>query len=413
MFNNQDDKQIAWKYFIDTIFNDCKEVPIELFYEFKKFTELHKIKHYSNFIRSKMLPSNLLHDSWEKKWLQELSDILPQNVQTLVLKGAAARDLGLYPYPQIRECTDLDIFISFNEGNNYSSRKSFIEFLLSKNLIQLVPNLKLENILKKGEDLTCLHKGNIIDLHFKLYKPLKIFNLSLYNNDLISNENRIIEESIPYSNLPNVRKMNTEDFWFYSIYHFLNSFPVFTKIYSLLDSFLIIKGNSQILIRLEKHAKETNQTFIYRTGLYLLKQLNNNLINKEININFLAKYVFVINSIKYPNYHSLWNQVLHSIAQGMIFTNGRIFLSSFYSMLNLVTNSFITYSIEDGIFSKYTFSNLKTKILYSLERIRNYTIGSLIKLFPNKKQRNINQVETITTTKKTHHSKAGRSQVNI
>ena len=104
-------EQRAWQYLIDVVFNDKKDVPIEFVREFRRLAEIHNLNYYCDFLRDKTLPDSLIQDPWEWKHLEKLSKILPESLEVLVLKGAAARDMDLYSIPSLRKSCDLDIFI--------------------------------------------------------------------------------------------------------------------------------------------------------------------------------------------------------------------------------------------------------------------------------------------------------------
>jgi len=228
------EEEKAWQCLIDVIFNDKKEVPIEQVAGFKKLAEFHNLDFYCNYLRGFALGENLKEDPWEWKYLEDLSKVLPQGIEIIVLKGAAARDMNLYSIPSLRKSVDLDIYISRIE--DFKKQNEFIEYL--SNLKKINPTLNWKEDLKKFKTFVASAEGHDIDIHFDVfyhdgYKVNLLINPSNNYKKLMK---EFLERTVPYRSLKNIKKLCLEDFWFYSIFHFLKHFPL-VSLASILDPF--------------------------------------------------------------------------------------------------------------------------------------------------------------------------------
>lgn len=362
-----DTKEKAWQYLIDVVFNNQKEVPIECVSEFRKLAELHNLDYYCDYLRNKPLPEKLKEDPWEWKYLEDSSKVLPDNVQIVVLKGAAARDMDLYEIPSLRESVDLDIYIPKIE--DFKKQKEFIECL--SNLNKIKPTLTWNEDLKKFKTFVALAEGHDVDVHFDIfyhgeYKTSLLTNPSTYYEKLLKG---VVERVVSYRNLKNVKKLCTEDFWFYSVFHFLKHFP-FVNLASILDSFLILKENKTTLEKLKQHAINTDQLYIYNLGVYLLSQLSSG-IKESPKVNIIEKKIFKIERIIDPAGYGIVNQFLTRFSKEAIATNGNLILSSISGLLHLTINKLILTSFDNETFTFRGFSNSINKLLYLFTKIKN------------------------------------------
>lgn len=401
--NNQEK---SWQALIDVIFNNIKDVPIKIVVDFRKFASLHKLEYYCDFIRGKKLPSTLLEEPWEWKYLDDLSRVLPQGIQILVLKGACVRDMDLYPLPMLRESADLDIFVY--GCNDYKNQKDFIDYLVSKNRIKLTGDWIVR--LRKLKNVIALFENNYIDIHFDLFSPLGNlsnigFNVKKKNKYL---EEKVIQQALPYRRLMNIKKMSNEDFWLYNIFHFLKDFPTST-LPLILDSYLLLESKKTTLKQLKKHANITGQQFLYNIGVYILDQL---LINKEhederektknkrLEINWLQRKVFKIERIKDVNKYSIKCRLLDSFSKGSIIANGKLFFSLSYTVLYLIISNLFVSTIDESSFNRHSISNLITKVLYTFTRFKNLLKMLCLKAAGNRNSYSLNECIVIPTEKK-------------
>ena len=359
----------AWQCLIDVAFNDKKDVPIEYIAEFRKLAALHNLEDYCDYLRDKPLPEKLKEDPWEWKYLEELEKVLPQGVQILVLKGGAARDMNLYPLPSLRKSCDLDIF--FSRFETYNEQKEFVEYLGKKNIIELTET-NWQKRLKELGTLVVKSDGNDIDVHFNLF--FQVGNLSnifpkttKYQREL---ESGITQRAVPYRRLKNIKKMLPEDFWLYSVFHFLKHFPII-NLASILDPYLLLKKDKISLDKLKVHAIETNQLFIYNIGVYLLSQINPSHF-QDYKLDLLHKKIFKLKRIIEPANYGIKHNFLSYYSKEAVFTTGNILLSVVTGLTQLLITRLILGSFGENIFSKTGISNLITKILYTNTRIKNY-----------------------------------------
>lgn len=357
----------AWHYLTYIVFNGKKEIPIELVAEFRKLAELHKLDYYCDFVRGNVLPDTLLKDPWEWKFLKNISKILPDGVQILVLKGRAARDMDLYPFSFLRQSADLDIFVS--GVNNYKERKAFFEYLKDKNQIELSKDW--ERHLKKLKTVSVFYKNNLIEVHFDLFSPLGNlsnfgFGLKKWNKIL---EREIINKSLSYQGLENIRKMNYEDYWLYCIFHFLKDFPN-SSLRLILDAFLILYEKKTTLKEIKKRAQETNQLFWFEIGKYIFSQLRDD-FNETIELATIYKKIFKLEKIFYTDRFSIRNRLIDSFSKAITAARGRLFLSLTYFIPYFLIGNFILNEIDETLFSRQGFSNLINKILYCSTKIKN------------------------------------------
>ena len=393
--NHQDS---AWQYLIDVVFNDKKDVPIEFVREFRGLAEIHNLNYYCDFLRDKILPDSLAQDPWEWKYLEELSGILPANVEVLILKGAAARDIDLYPIPSLRKSCDLDIFIY--GLNKYKERKDFIKYLEQEKMIELTN--EWEKYLSENKPVLAKVENNYVDLHFDLFTLFfgkasnLIFGLKERNKKL---EKEIIKKSISYGSLKNIKKMSPEDFWFFNIFHFLKDYPVIQLI-SILDSFLILNKNKSSLEKLKKHAKDTSQTFLYNAGLLLLSQLDTSIDHKNPEANWFEKQIFKIERIKILNTYSMKNQLISGLTKWLITTNRNLTASFILGPIYFIKNKLILSSIEENIFTLTTISNLATKILYTFTKLKNFLKSLCLKAASTRDYKYLNKNHIIQIEKK-------------
>lgn len=364
-----DRQQKTWESLINIVFNDTKEVPIELISEFRNLAQLHRLEYYCDFLRDKKLPDTLKREPWEVEWLKKLSKILNEGVQVLVLKGAAARDLDLYPYPLLRQTSDLDLFVYRLES--FEEKINFVDLLSSKLGANTQENWK--SYLRKLNIVTLQVENNSIDLHFELFSPLgntrnPILGLGKKNKNL---EDDIIKRATLFKSLKNICKMSYEDFWLYNIFHFLKNYPLI-NLGALLDSFLVLRKDKSTLEKIKKHAKMTNQLYLYYFGLLLFGQLYKPFTKEELKINWVYKKIFDINRIISLNSYSIKNRLIVEFSKGVIAARGNVFLSFVYGFFYLIINNFIRSNIASGNNdSLHMFSNFITKIFYTITKFKN------------------------------------------
>lgn len=357
----------VWQCLIDVVFNEEKEVPIEFISQFRNLAKQHNLEEYYDYLRGKTLPDTLLKDPWEWKYLEDLSKVLPDTVQILVLKGAAVRDMDLYQLPSLRKSADLDIFIYGLES--YAERKNFIMFLAKEKIIELYEGW--EKSLKVLKNVTCSFRQEMIDIHFELTSPISNLNylglcIKERNKEL---EDKIMERSTSYRDLHNVKKMSCEDFFLNNIFHFLKEFP-FTNFFSIIDLHLILKSGKTSLHLLEKHAKETNQLYLYKIGLNFLITLSDS-YDKKLKINFVYKTIFNINKFGVPNKYSINNVLTEYFSKAILVTNGNRFLSFILGGFYFFINKIILTNFEENPFALTPITNLTNKFLYTVAKIRN------------------------------------------
>lgn len=395
-----DSEKEAWQYLIDVVFNGSKDVPIELVSDFRKLASVHQLELYCDFLRGKKLPSNLKNDPWEWAWLKDLSNILPKDIKVLVLKGAAARDLDLYEFPLLRQTSDVDIFIY--GLSDFNKQKSFISHLLNNLQISLLEGW--EKYLKKLGIVIAKIKNNTIDIHFNLFSPLGNlcdfgFGLNKQNKAL---GKKIINKSLSYRGLENIRKMNCEDHWFYCIFHFLKDFPA-SSLRLVLDAFLLLDQKKTTFEKLKERSKETNQLFLFNVGKYTFSQINNDQ-RLDLDLNWIYKKIFRIERIQYTNKCSIKNRLIDSFSKASIAANGSLLLSFIYFNFYLLISNFILNDIDENPFSKQAISNSIIKVLYTLTKIKNLLkafclrAAGIQKSAPIVNVLNINSKELITLT---------------
>ena len=364
---NMKTQTTAWQYLIGVVFNDKKDVPIELISEFRKLAKLHNLEDYCDYLRDKPLPEKLKEDPWEWKYLEELEKVLPKGVRVLVLKGAAVRDMNLYPLPSLRKSCDLDIF--FHGVESFNERKKIIEDLVRKKKIELKGNW--QRSLKKIKNVTVAYEDRAIDIHFDLTSPMNNLNyFGLFakkqNKDL---EKQIMERAKPYRNLENVKKMANEDFCLYNIFHYIKEYP-YSNFFLIIELFLMLKNNLTILENVEKTAKESNQLYLYKIGFYILNQLYT-LNEKEIKVNLTEQKVFKATRIQDANKYSIKSLLTGYFSNAYLVTNGNSLLSLIYSNFYLIINNLILSTFVENPFSVRSVSNFITKILYSFAKLKN------------------------------------------
>ncbi len=365
----------AWKYLIDVVFNGIKEVPIELIVEFRNLANSHQIESYCDYLRGKVLPEYLKDNSWEENWLEDLSKTLPDNIEILVLKGAAARKMNLYSLPLLRQCSDLDIYI--HKIKDVKKRQEFIETLAKKNNISFPNNwIKTLNML---ETISLNMNNNAVDIHFNLFSPLgntksPILGRSRKLNNL---ENAIVERTVPYNSLKNIKIMSCEDFWFYNVFHFIKNYPL-VNVGSILDSHLLLQNKRINFETLLEHAKRTNQVYLYRIGFYVLGQLNSSYKDNFIKPNYLEKRIFKIERIEYANKYSIKSRIISELSKGIIASHGNIFTSFIYGFLYILINNFILSDLETKL-TLTSISNSITKIQLIILKFKNLLKGICLK----------------------------------
>lgn len=374
----------TWRNLINVLFNDKKEVPIEYLTKFRKLAELQQLDSYCDFVRGNVLPNTLLEDPWEWKCLEDISKVLPDRIQILVLKGASARDMDLYPFNLLRKSADLDVFVSGT--NTYKEQREFIEYLKSKNKVELTSDW--EKYLRKLRNVSVIYEGNLVEVHFDLFSPLGNLcdvgiGLNKCNKTL---EKEIIDKSFPYRGLKNIRKMNYEDYFLYSIFHFLKDFPN-SSLRLILDAFLILEKKKTTLERLEKRSKETNQFFLFNIGKYIISQINNNQ-KLDFNLNWIHKKVFKIERILYTNKCSIKNRLIDSFSKASIAASGRLFLSFIYFVFYFFISNFILSDLDENPFSKQSMFNFINKVLYTVTKTKNLLKAFCLKLAGIKKSHN-------------------------
>lgn len=356
----------AWQCLIDVICNNQKEVPIECVSEFRKLAKIHKVEDYCDYLRDKTLPDTLLQDPWEWKYLEDLSKVLPDNVQIIVLKGAAARDMDLYPLPALRKSVDLDIFVY---GLSKEQEKmEFINHLVKNKKLEVASNWN--KILQKENIVLGNHNENLIDIHFELFQVCG--NLYKWNTKIKRQERKlqehILSRSYSYRNLNNIRKMNYEDFFLYNTFNYLKEFP-FSSLSLMLDCCLILKNNKTTLEKLEKHARETKQLYLYNIGTFILSQLDENI--KAKNINWPEKKLFSINKAQSPDLYGLRSLITDRLSKYLLITNCNWPVSIFLGLLHIIKYNVILSSIEENPFTQKSISNFITKILYTCSKFKN------------------------------------------
>ena len=397
-------KNKSWQCLIDVAFNNEKEIPIELVLEFRSLAKLHNIEEYCDFLREKELPEDITTESYEINWLKELSATLQKaisfstkEIKVIVLKGAAARAMNLYPIQALRKSCDLDIFIPGFES--IEEQKKVIKFLVKEGLIKIKPDWG--NNLRKIKAVTAKYKNNCIDIHFKLFLPLN--NISVFswksNNKYTEFEKGIIQRAIVFQAIENIYMMCPEDFWFYNIYHFAKHFPIII-ISSFLDAFLILKNNITSIEKLKIHAEKTDQSYLYNLGVYILGQFYKTLPNNT-NRDSLARRFFKIERIMYPTSYSMRNQLLTVLSKALVATEGNAILSIFYGLAYLFLNTLFLNSIENKLISSESISNFTNKGLYGFIRIRNSLKSCCIKLVIRKEKNTLfEKLQIISTGKK-------------
>lgn len=370
------EREQAWQYLISVLFSKQKEVPVELIKDFKLLATKHKVKLYCDFLRNIKLPKHVLNQPWENLFLEDLSPKLPKEIQILVLKGAAARDMDLYPIPNLRESEDLDLYVP--NLDNYQKQEEFILFLQNELAMKSLGNWK--NKLKRFKSVVLDHNNKLIDLHFELFllpDNMPKFTTKSYYKKL---QEKIIKRSIPYLFLGNIKKMNMEDFWFYCIYHFLSNFPKIT-LNSLLDAYLILSNLKDSEPILKNYAKDTDQLHLYTNGLYIISQLTKEY--QKPKTNFLTKTIYNTSLISEQHYYSYKKKIFSCLSKACLISKNNFFLfftaSTFYLLYTFI-QAFYTNSIEDKIISSTSISNLITKILHLNSRLRGNIKKILLKL---------------------------------
>src|SRR3989338_2574347 len=378
------DIQKAWECLNGVIFNDIKDFPIEIIPEFKNLAYKNNVQNYCDYKRNIKLPEALIEEPWEWEFLSKFSKLLPDNIKILVLKGAAVRDMNLYSFPSLRKSSDLDIFVYGPE--EFSEQKKFIEYLLTKEILKVDVDVDngWELPLKKLACIQVKYEDNFVDIHFKLFSPLgNINNLNYYiSNQIKSLEKEIIERSLNYKNLNNIRKMSFEDFWFYNIFHFLKDFPM-ANLNLIIDCYLMLKENKVSIEKLKKHSQITKQTFLYNIGLYLINQFSNTLItiNKEkLKINWLERKLFKSDMLLKANKYGLKTRIIDSYSKAAIVTNGDLILSIILCGYFFIANNLIFSTINEPRFSYISITNFITKMAYSVRKLRNFFKSSCLKL---------------------------------
>ncbi len=384
----------AWHYLINVLFNSKKEIPIEHIADFRKLAKWHELDYYLDFLRGNVLPDTLLEDPWEWKYLEDISKILPAGVQILVLKGGAVRDMNLYPFNLFRKSADLDIFVS--GVNGHKERKAFIEYLKSKNKIELTCDWG--KYLKKLKNISVLYKGKLIEVHFDLFSPLGNlcdfgFGLHKRNKTL---ENKIMYKTLSYRSLENIRKMDYEDYWLYGIFHFLKDFPA-GSLRLVLDAFLILDQKKTTFERLKERSKETNQHFFLNIGKYIFSQINNNQ-KLDLDLNWIYKKLFKIERIQYTDKCSIKNRLIDSFSKASIAANGSLLLSFIYFIFYLFIGNFVLNDLDENPFNPQAVSNSVTKVLYSFTRIKYFLKVFCLKMAGTQKL--IPSIKTLNTSDK-------------
>lgn len=412
-------KKEAWQYLIDVVFNGKKEVPIEHIVGFRRLAEEHRVDYFCDFLRGIKLPDTLKQDPWEWKYLEDLSKVLPNGVQILVLKGACARDLDLYPIPSLRKSDDLDIFVYGLES--YDERKEFIKYLLRENKIR--PIEKWELRLKKLNNVIAKHEGSHVDIHFELFSPLGNlydfgFGLNKRNKTL---EKEIINKSLSYRGLENIRKMNYEDYWLYCIFHILKDFPA-ASLRLILDAFSILDQKKTTFEKLKERSKETNQLFLFNIGKFIISQIDvykhhceeersddeaislRNTQRLDSDLNWIYKKTFKIERIQYTNKFSIKNRLIDSFSKSGIAANGSLLLLFIYFIFYLFVGNFVLNDLDENPLSTQAISNTVTKIMYVCTKIRNLLkalclkAAGIEKSIPDVKVLNTSDKKLITLT---------------
>ena len=384
----------AWHYLINVLFNDKKEIPIEHIADFRKLTKLHGLDYYLDFLRGNVLPDTLLEDPWEWRSLEDISKTLPGKTKVLVLKGAAARDMDLYPVNLLRKSVDLDIFVSGID--NYKERKAFIEDLKNKHKIELTEDW--EKYLKKLKNVSVVYEGKLIEVHFDLFSPLGNlcdFGLGLHKRNKTL-EKEIMNKTLPYRDLENIRKMNYEDYWLYCMFHFLKDYPA-SSLRIVLDAFLLLDQKKTTFEKLKERSYETDQFFLFNTGKYIFSQIIND-FNEDIKINRIYKKIFKIERIQYADKCSIKNRLIGSFSKDSITANGNLSLSFIYFIPYLFVGNFVLSDIDENPFSKQAFFNSITKVLYTFTRIKNFIKIICLKIAGT--QKSISSIKTLNTSEK-------------
>lgn len=364
-------KNKAWQCLIDVAFNDKGEVPIEFVNEFRNLAKIHKLDYYCDYLRENILPEELQKDPWEWKFLEDLSKVLLEDIKVLVLKGGAVRDMDLYPLPSLRKSVDLDIFV-FGLKNK-EEIKEFIQNLAKIKQIQFFTDWQKE--LKRLNGVTITFKDKPIDIHFELFSHLDlVFGLKRKDKNL---ENEIVKRSVSYRGLSNIKKMSCEDFVFHNLFEYLKEFP-FSNLSLILDVSLILKSSKTTLEKLEKHAKETKQFYLYKIGTYILSQFNMDI--KAKNTNWFEKKLFNINKAQSPNLYGLRSLITDRFSKYLLVTNSNWFVSIFLGLLHIMKYNVIVNSIEENPFTQESISNFITKIQYTYTKVTNFLKRLCLKL---------------------------------
>ena len=364
----------ASKCLFDLIFNDKKEVPIELISDFRNLSKKYNLENYCDYLRDIKLPETLLKSPWEWEFLEKFSKELPENTNVLVLKGASIRDYNLYPIPSLRKSADLDLFIF--GLNNYKDQKKFVEFLLENKIIQ--PQKNWEVYLRKLRNITGEYCGNYIDLHFDLFS--RIGNIVSLNRKNKTIEKKMVTDSVPYKGLKNIRKMAYEDLWLFNCYHFLKDFP-FLNIKLLVDSYLLLEKDFTSIEKLKKRSEELNLQYLYKSGIFIFSQLLKDNVNKvsfdikhaleTIDIPFYYRKIFNLRNAIFSSGFSPKSRLINNFINALVQTNDNLFLSVVYGFYYFIVNNLISSTIEEKRSTKEFINNLFYKSLYVLNLLKN------------------------------------------
>lgn len=363
-----ENKEIAWKYLIDLIFKSEKEISIEIIQDFKELSRSLSVDEYCDFLREKPFPETLREESWERSFLNSLSEVIPNWLRVLVLKGAAARDMELYAFPLLRKSTDLDLFIY--KLDDFESQKNFICSLERSGLI--TPCNGWQKRLKKLSNIIATFEDRTIDIHFNLFSP--IGNFTYYPERVKKRfallEKEIIQRSYSYNSLKNICKMSTEDFWFYNSFNIFKDYPAYSfKL--LLDLFLTLSTNKTTIEKLEEHAKKTGQTNIFKNSLLMLNQFTES-NSKD----------FRVKAILYSNRYSIKDRLINSFSVARLLSNNSPIVYFYILITYFICNQLFSRSIEEDFSLPRAISNFLTKTTYQLSKFKNFLKGMCLKALP-------------------------------
>ena len=79
------DKETAWHYLTNVIFNNEHNVPIEYISEFRELAQRQTVSDYCDYLRKKKLPESIKNNPWEWEFLDKISNVISKEIQILIL----------------------------------------------------------------------------------------------------------------------------------------------------------------------------------------------------------------------------------------------------------------------------------------------------------------------------------------